>query len=108
MSALGLEYVKIHACLNNCILYRKEYASLSNCLTCGESKWKKKDGSVAVYRKGVQAKMLWYFPPILRFRRMFQSSQAAKDFTWHVNERELDGKLRHPTDLTAWNLVDKE
>ncbi|KAK9189986.1 hypothetical protein WN943_018586 [Citrus x changshan-huyou] len=108
MSALGLEYIKIHACPNDCILYRKEYESLSNCPTCGESRWKKRDGSVAAYRKGVPTKVLWYFPPIPRFRRLFQSSQTAKDLTWHINEREIDGKLRHPTDSPAWKLVDEK
>ncbi|KAK9212492.1 hypothetical protein WN943_001874 [Citrus x changshan-huyou] len=108
MSALGLEYIKIHACPNDCILYRKEYESLSNCPTCGESRWKKRDGSVAAYRKGVPTKVLWYFPPILRFRRLFQSSQTAKDLTWYINEREIDGKLRHPADSPAWKLVDEK
>ncbi|XP_024046507.1 uncharacterized protein LOC112100875 [Citrus clementina] len=108
MSALGLEYIKIHACPNDCILYRKEYESLSNCPTCGESRWKKRDGSVAAYRKGVPTKVLWYFPPIPRFRRLFQSSQTAKDLTWHINEREIDGKLRHPADSPAWKLVDEK
>ncbi|XP_052297107.1 uncharacterized protein LOC127902292 [Citrus sinensis] len=108
MSALGLEYIKIHACPNDCILYRKEYESLSNCPTCDESRWKKRDGSVAAYRKGVPAKVLWYFPPIPRFRRLFQSSQTAKDLTWHINEREIDGKLRHPADSSAWKLVDEK
>ena len=64
MSALALEYIKSHACPNNYILYRKEYESLSNCSTCSESRWKKMDGSVAAYRKGVSAKVLWYFPLI--------------------------------------------
>ena len=58
----------------------------------------KKDGSVDRYRKGVPAKLLWYFPPIPRFKRMFQSSQIAKDLTWHANERVHDGKLQHPAD----------
>ena len=108
MSALGLEYIKIHACPNDCILYRKEYESLSNCPTCGESRWKKRDCSVAAYRKGVPAKVLWYFPPIPRFRHLFQSSQTAKDLTWHINEREIDGQLRHPADSPAWKLVDEK
>ena len=95
-SVLSLEYVKIHACPNDCILYRNEYKGLSECPSCGLSRWKKKDGSVDQYRKGVSAKLLWYFPIIPRFKRMFQSSQTAKDLTWHVNKRVDDGKLRHP------------
>ena len=108
MSALGLEYVKIHACPNDCILYRKEYEGLLECPTCGLCRWKKKDGTVDQYRKGVPAKTLWYFPPIPRFKRMFQSSETARDLTWHANERMVDGKLRHPADSPSWKLVDEK
>ena len=93
MSALGLEYVKIHACPNDCMLYRNEYKCLFECPTCGLCRWKKKDGTVDQYRKGVPAKTLWYFPPIPRFKRMFQSSETDRDLTWHANERMVDGKL---------------
>jgi len=37
---LGLDYQKIHACINDCVLFRKEYAELDTCPTCGESRWK--------------------------------------------------------------------
>nr|GMC63066.1 uncharacterized protein LOC109166354 [Ipomoea batatas] len=35
--ALGMDYEKIHACPNDCILYRKENANCTNCPTCGTS-----------------------------------------------------------------------
>ena len=57
--------------------------------------------------KGVPAKVLWYFPPILRFRRMFQSPKTANDLKWHAQERENDGKLRHPADSPTWQLVNQ-
>ena len=106
MSALSLQYEKIYACPNDCIRYRKEYDNLSECLTCGVSRWQKKDGLKEKYRKWVPAKVLWYFPLIPRFKRLFQSPQTAKDLTWHANETEVDGKLCHPTDSQAWKLVD--
>ena len=37
---LGLDYEKIHACINDCVLFRKQYADLDKCPTCGESRWK--------------------------------------------------------------------
>lgn len=52
------------------------------------------------------AKVVLYFPPISRFRRMFQSPQTIKDITWHANEREIDGKLNHSADLLTWKSVD--
>ena len=45
---------------------------------------------------------MWYFPPIPRFRRLLRSPTVAKDLIWHAQEREFDGKLRHP----SWTLVD--
>ena len=92
MSILGLEYVKIYACPNDCILYKNEYEGLSECPSCGLFRWKK-NGSADQYRKGVPVKLLWYFLLIPRFQCMFQSSQIAKDLTWHANERVDDGKL---------------
>ena len=57
---MGLDVEKNHACPNNCILYRNEYAHYSRCPTCGESRYKKKDiddddnVSEEVNRKGVR------------------------------------------------------
>lgn len=37
---LGLDYIKIDACQNDCILYWKEKENLTKCPTCGLSRWK--------------------------------------------------------------------
>ncbi|XP_074283081.1 uncharacterized protein LOC141607631 [Silene latifolia] len=34
---MGVDYVKIHACPNDCILYRKDYKDLNECPKCGAS-----------------------------------------------------------------------
>ncbi|KAL6321186.1 hypothetical protein AAG906_015530 [Vitis piasezkii] len=104
-SALGMEYQNIHACPNDCILYRNQYKDAITCPTCGKSRWKinNKGGKI---KKGVPAKVLWYFPPIPRFKRMYQSSKTAKHLMWHAKDKECDGKLRHPLDSLAWKLVD--
>ena len=51
---------------------------------------------------------LWYFAPIPRFKRMFQSSETAKDFTRHANKKVDDGKLQHPADSPSRKLVDNK
>ena len=108
MFALGLRHEKIHTCSNDCIWYRKEYDNLSECPTCRVSQWQKKYGSKEKYRKETPANVLWYFPLISRFKQLFQSSQTAKDLTWHTNEREVGDKLCHPADSPAWKLVDDQ
>lgn len=73
---LGTEYKKIHACPNDCILYREKNADATNCLACGMSRWKLgKDNTEKI---GVPGKVLWYFPPIPRFKQMFQSVNTSK------------------------------
>ena len=42
---LGLDYVKIDACRNNCMLYWKENSNKSECQVCGLSRWKPSEGS---------------------------------------------------------------
>ena len=37
LNALGMEYEKIHACPNDCILYRNDLKDASSCPTCGTS-----------------------------------------------------------------------
>ncbi|KAL0554413.1 hypothetical protein IC582_008334 [Cucumis melo] len=104
LGALGMEYEKIHACPNDCCLYRKDYANAIVCPECGESRWKY--GKDANKKKKIPTKTMWYFPPIPRFQQMFRSVECAKNLTWHATEREIDDKLRHPADSPAWKLVD--
>ncbi|XP_021747785.1 uncharacterized protein LOC110713633 isoform X6 [Chenopodium quinoa] len=101
LRSMGMSYERIHACPNDCILYRKEYASLTKCPECNVSRYKKKDK--------VPAKVLWYFPIVPRFRRLFSSPEDAKNLTWHANGRiKDDGMLRHPADSPQWIKIDKE
>ncbi|RVW68458.1 hypothetical protein CK203_060202 [Vitis vinifera] len=106
LNALGMEYKKIHACPNDCILYRNELNEASSCPTCGMSRWKVNKAG-ARNTKRIPAKVLWYFPPIPRFKRMFQSPKIAKDLKWHAQGRENNGKLRHPVDSPTWQLVNQ-
>ena len=40
---VGMEYQKIRACPNDCILYKNEFAEMHNCSTCGVSRYKIND-----------------------------------------------------------------
>ncbi|XP_024157771.1 uncharacterized protein LOC112165478 [Rosa chinensis] len=106
LSALGMDYTKIYACPNDCILYRKEYVDETKCPRCGLSRWK--IGKNFKERDGVPAKVLWYFPPIPRFKKMFQSSETCKSLTWHATDRKHDGLMRHLADVASWKLVDEK
>lgn len=71
IKSLGLNYDMIHACPNDCILYRGSYESKDQCPTCGKSRWKV-DAQSQKVRKGVPAKVLRYFPIAPRLKRMYR------------------------------------
>ncbi|KAL0559358.1 hypothetical protein IC582_003967 [Cucumis melo] len=79
---------------------KKEFANATECPECGQSRWKNvKDRNEE--RKQIPSKVIWYFPPIPRFKRLFRSIECAENLTWHASERIDDGKLRHPADSPA-------
>ncbi|TYK02471.1 putative serine/threonine-protein kinase nek2 [Cucumis melo var. makuwa] len=83
----------------------KEFANATECPECGHSRWKNiKDRNEE--RKQIFSKVIWYFSPIPRFKRLFRSIEWAENLTWHASERIEDRKLRHPADSPAWKFVD--
>ena len=41
LTMLGVEYISYHACQNDCILYRGEYADKDICPKCGHDRYDK-------------------------------------------------------------------
>ena len=112
---LGLEVQKIHACINDCILYRGEkYENLNACPICGALRYKirrEDPGDVeceASPRKRVPAKVMWYAPIIPRLKRLFRNKENAKLLRWHKEDRKEDEMLRHPADGSQWRKIDSE
>ncbi|KAK7308273.1 hypothetical protein VNO77_41875 [Canavalia gladiata] len=100
LCSIGMSYERIHACRNDCILFRKEYAYLKSCPKCNVMRYKKKESTLV--------KVVWYFPIIPRFRRMYRSLEDSKHLTWHADNRIKDGKLRHPADSPQWSKIDHD
>ena len=95
-------YQKIHACPNDCILYKHHFEEIHKCPRCEVSRYNVKDddecSSDKNSKKRPQTKVLWYLPFILRFKHMFANGDDANDLTWHANGRNCDGMLRHLAD----------
>ncbi|WVZ76869.1 hypothetical protein U9M48_024793 [Paspalum notatum var. saurae] len=107
VKCLGLGYINIHACDNDCILFRKEREKKNVCPKCNTSRWKsekKSPNGKRVHR--VRMKVLRYFPVKKRFQRYFMSSKIAPDARWHDEELIKDGLLRHPVDAPFWKDFD--
>lgn len=101
---LGLDYKKIHACPNDCMLYWGENEKLESCKTCSSSRWTTVEENSGKSR--VPAKVLRYFPLKPRLQRLYMCKDFSKQMTWHAVGRKKDGKLRHPADGEAWRMMD--
>lgn len=109
---IGLDYKKIHACRNSCMLYWAENEDKDVCHICGASRWiiheKKGSGDndpKQIIHK-VPANVMRYFPLKPRLQRLFMCKEYSKMMTWHAVGRKDDGKLRHPADAVAWKTMD--
>jgi len=70
MKPLSLGYQKIDMCPNFCMLYYLENAEMTECMTCGHSRYKPRTGrgkTLVAYKK------LRYFPITYRLQRLFMS-----------------------------------
>ncbi|XP_048493274.1 uncharacterized protein LOC125493794 [Beta vulgaris subsp. vulgaris] len=104
MCPFGLEYQRIHACPNDCVLYRNEYTDIDECPRCGKSRYRR---AGVGDKKGPPAKVMWYLPIIPRFKRMFSIKKDAKNLRWHSERRTKDGFLKHPTDAPKWKGINR-
>jgi len=113
---LGLEIQKIHACSNDCILYRREeYENLDTCPVCKALRYKIRrddpsdvEGEERPSRKKIPAKVMWYAPIIPCLKRLFRNKDNAKLLRWHKEDRKVDNMLRHPADGVQWTAIDRE
>ena len=100
-TSLGMDYVRIHAFVNDCILFWNEHGDLAACPRCGEAR----------YKEGMQInrdprKWLRHSPVIPRIQHMFRSKGTSKLLTWHATSRSHDWIMRVPADSPAWKHIE--
>jgi len=99
MKPLGLGYQKIDMFPNFCMLYYLENVELTECMTCGHSRFKSRtdrEKTLVAYKK------LRYFLITPRLQRLFMSPRTAEHMTWHQSHDVVDGVMVHPSDSKAW------
>ncbi|CAA7059754.1 unnamed protein product [Microthlaspi erraticum] len=107
LRSFDMGYEKIHACVNECCLFRKQFKKLDSCPKCNASRWKINLHTGEV-KKGVPEKVLRYFPIIPRLKRMFRSEKTATDLIWHFSNKRNDGKMSHPVDSATWDQMNNK
>jgi hypothetical protein len=99
---IGIGYESIHACKNDCIMFRGAHKDDTVCPICNTSRWKSENTGVGGKRMyKVPQKVIRHFKLKPRVRRLFMCSKTAPYMTWHSKGRTKDAKLRHPADSPA-------
>ncbi|XP_004309390.1 PREDICTED: uncharacterized protein LOC101295875 [Fragaria vesca subsp. vesca] len=100
LSEFGLEYIKIDACVNNCILYYKGYKDAFECPHCYEPRYEPHARSRQT--NPIPMKVLRYFPLGPRLQRLYMSSHTSKHMRWHHerHQQEPDRPRVDPDNLT--------
>jgi hypothetical protein len=107
---LELEVQKIHACVNDCMLYRGDYKDLRSCRICKHPRYKRRRArdkykTDEEIKSGVPFKDVWYLPIIPRLKHLFANPREAKRLRWHHDERTVDKYMRHLKDGDQWDAI---
>ena len=102
---MGLDAEKIHACPNDCVLYRRKYKDLSECPKCGTSRYKEANNAYDD-KVGPPRKVMWYLPIVPRIKRLFDNVEDARNLIWHANGRKTDEMIWHVADSPQWKHID--
>lgn len=85
VAAFGFEYLKIHVCKNNCILFYKEFEALEYCSVCGHPRYKSNNSGRGKVSKIFLSRFCIISFLFLGFNpRFFILKNVAKNMTWHA------------------------
>jgi hypothetical protein len=98
---IGLEVEKIHACSNDCTLYK----DLDKCPKCEAPRYKEGSSDEGTKTRGGSIKVVWYFPIAPWVHKLFAYAKSAKLLHWHDEERKKDTMMRHLVDGHDWRTV---
>jgi hypothetical protein len=103
-----MEYKKIDACNDNCMLFYKEHKDETKCLKYDKSRFLEvvnEDGEKVMTK--VAHKQLRYMPLTPQMKRLFLSKKTARHMRWHKEGvYENDQVMVHSSNSEAWKALD--
>ena len=102
LTSMGMDYHRIHACCNDCILFFNEYEQMLECPKCGSKRYRE-----YVLGEAIPVKVLRHSPIIPRIKSMFRYKSIASLMTWDKSSRSTDDVLRVPADSPALRHIEE-
>lgn len=104
MKKLGMGFEVIHACVNGCMLFYKEYSDDEDCRICHASRW---TDYISPKGRRKPARTVRYFPLTPRLQRLYTCKSTAEEMRWHGSRTVDNDYLRHPSDGESWKEFDR-
>jgi Transposase family tnp2 len=82
LKSMGLKYQVIHACVDDCVLFRGEHESATRCPVCDKPRYRED-----TLTGKVPMKVMRYFPLIPRLRHQYRCAELAEYMVWHSQNR---------------------
>jgi hypothetical protein len=111
VAGLGMNYQKINACEENCMLFWKEHEKTIHCIHCGKSRYAvvlDEDGNEVT--TNVPIKQLRYMSITPRLKLLFLNQETTKQMRWHKEGDHQDQDpdiMVHPSDGEAWQALNR-
>jgi hypothetical protein len=99
MAKMGLSYNSIHACKNQCCLFRKELKDAKKCPKCDEPRYTSESSTQLV-------KVLRHFSLIPHLKRMFRCTRLAEQNKWHARRKNEGNNVECVSNSKAWKHID--
>src|ERR1043165_963835 len=107
---LDLPHVRYHVCVNDCIIYRHEYADSTVCPKCGVNRYKKTKKApkkrCGIFRSllvcSIISRTLSKLSSCVGMRKGSNKKKKLK------NDLDKDIMLSHPSDGTQWEALNFE
>jgi hypothetical protein len=106
--ALKMPYEQIDACVNGCVLFRKEHTDATHCPKCKSSRFEEVQAADGQMKQtDISQKIVRYLLFVSRIQRLYMTGETAKQMTWHKHGiRYGPNKMVHPSDGEAWQYFD--
>jgi hypothetical protein len=108
VKGLNMNYEKIDAYRNSCMLFWKEHKEENKCLKCGKPRYIEvvnDDGETVTTE--IAHKQVCYMPIAPRLKQMFLSKRTVIHMWWHKDgERKNKEVMMHPLDSDTWKALD--
>ena len=93
-----IEPNEYHACINDCVLFKKDYKDMTSCPVCGNSRY--------IENSQIPQKKFKYLPLLPQIKQMFSSYKVSQLLQCHLNQTDSVLDIHDSSAWKSWYSED--